>query len=137
MKLVADASVAIKWYVEQPHTKEAMQLAASDVSLVAPELLLVEAGNAFWKYVRTGIVAAQAAQAALSELPRRFESLAALAPLANSSLEIAVSLKHPIYDCFYLALARRENAPLITADKRLAAAAKSLPSVEVRLLGSQ
>ena len=36
---------------------------------------------------------------------------------------------------FYLALARRESAPLVTADKRLVAAAQALPDVEVRLLG--
>lgn len=135
MKLVADASVAMKWYVEQPLTKEAMQLAASEVSLIAPELLMAEAGNAFWKYVRSGMMAAAKAQAALSQLPNRFENFAALTLLADASLEIAVSLNHPIYDCFYLALARREGAPLVTADKRLAAIAKALPDVEVRLLG--
>jgi predicted nucleic acid-binding protein len=81
------------------------------------------------------MMAAAKVQAALSQLPNRFESFAALTPLADASLEIAVSLNHPIYDCFYLALARRERVPLVTADKRLAAVAKSLPDVEVRLLG--
>ena len=35
------------------------------------------------------------------------------------ALQLAADLKHPIYDCFYLALARQQRAPLITADKRL------------------
>ena len=38
----------------------------------------------------------------------------------------SLSIQHPVYDCFYLALARR-SAPLVTADKRLAAAAQALP----------
>jgi predicted nucleic acid-binding protein len=28
-------------------------------------------------------------------------------------------LRHPVYDCFYLALAEREDATLVTADRRL------------------
>ena len=54
--------------------------------------------------------------------------------LADEALRIAVAINHPAYDCFYLALARREAAPLVTADKRLAAAAQRVPDIEVRLL---
>ncbi len=44
--------------------------------------------------------------------------------LANRALSLAIELQHPIYDCFYLALAQRENALLITADERLLSAAR-------------
>jgi predicted nucleic acid-binding protein len=47
---------------------------------------------------------------------------------------LAFDLKHPIYDCFYLALAERERCPLITADSRLIAAAKAVKGVKLRLL---
>jgi predicted nucleic acid-binding protein len=50
------------------------------------------------------------------------------------ALKIAIALKHPIYDCFYLALAERERAPLISADKKLIAAAKRAKGIEVRAL---
>jgi predicted nucleic acid-binding protein len=33
-------------------------------------------------------------------------------------------LRHPIYDCFYLALAQREGASLVTADNKMLGAAK-------------
>jgi predicted nucleic acid-binding protein len=62
--------------------------------------------------------------------------LSPLLPLMDDALEIAISINHPVYGCFYLALARRENAPLVTGDKRLAAAALALSDVEVRLLGT-
>ncbi len=70
------------------------------------------------------------------QLPRLFEVLTSLHRLADSAAELCIILNHPVYDCFYLALARSEGAPLVTADKRLAAAAKALPDVEVRLLQS-
>jgi predicted nucleic acid-binding protein len=47
-----------------------------------------------------------------------------LEELAPSALAIAAELKHPIHDCFYVALAERESAALVTADKRLLALAK-------------
>jgi predicted nucleic acid-binding protein len=121
--------------VEQPHCELARQLAAGDDVLIAPELLLAEARNAFWKYVRAGLIGAETARTVLSKLPDRFDILWPLLPLTDDALEIATSLNHPVYDCFYLALALRQGAPLITADKRLAAAAQGLPEVEVRLLG--
>ncbi len=125
----------MKLYVEQPHTEAARRLAAAGGLLVAPEPILPETASAFWKYVRAGPIGAEKARAALSKLPERFDMLSPLLPLTEDALEIAVSLNHPVYDCFYLALARRESAPLVTADKRLAAAAQALPDVEVRLLG--
>jgi predicted nucleic acid-binding protein len=50
------------------------------------------------------------------------------------ALEIALNLKHPIYDCFYLALAEREGAALISADRKLIAAGKRVKGVEVTVL---
>ena len=40
------------------------------------------------------------------------------APLAPRATAMALDLDHAIYDCFYLALAEREDAPLVTADRR-------------------
>ncbi len=53
--------------------------------------------------------------------------------LAGAALRFAIDLRHPIYDCFYLALAEREEATLVTADARLLAVAKKT-NVKVRQL---
>ena len=50
-----------------------------------------------------------------------------LAPLAAQALEIAAELRHPTYDCFYLALARERRAKLVTADRRLIARLRGTP----------
>jgi len=63
-----------------------------------------------------------------------FEALVPVEDLRNRALELAIELDHPIYDCFYLALAERERCPLVTADKRLVAATKKFKGVEVRAL---
>ena len=39
------------------------------------------------------------------------------ADLARAALGLARELDHPVYDCVYLALARRRGAPFITLDR--------------------
>ncbi len=110
-------------------------LLGADDRLLAPELILAEAANAFWKSCRAGYMTHAEMLGAVTQLPGFFEVLAPLRGLAYDAAGISLGLNHPAYDCFYLALARRESAPLVTADKRLATAAQGLPDVEVRLLG--
>ena len=49
--LVIDASIAIKWVVEEPGTAAALSL-LEKARLIAPELLLAECANILWKKVR-------------------------------------------------------------------------------------
>ncbi len=134
---VIDANVAVKWFVEQDGSQEARALGGPSAVLIAPELILAEIASALWKYVRAVMLAEEAAKAMLARAPSAFSRLVPLEELLTSAFELSLTMPHPIYDCFYLALARRERAPLVTADKRLAAVASSLPDIEVRLLGSQ
>ncbi len=133
--LVVDASVAVKWFVKQDSWEAARALGGPSVELIAPELVLAEIASAFWKYVRVNQLAAETAGAMLAQAPSAFARIVSLQELLPAAFQLSLSIQHPVYDCFYLALARRESAPLVTADKRLAAAAQSLPDVEVRLLG--
>jgi predicted nucleic acid-binding protein len=52
----------------------------------------------------------------------------------DAAMALPIRLKHPIYDCFYLALAEREQCAVVTADLKLLAAAKSVKGVQVRPL---
>ena len=61
--------------------------------------------------------------AALRSLLGPFDELVPSEALHTRALELAIDLRHPIYDCFYLALAEREAAALVTADTRLLAVA--------------
>jgi predicted nucleic acid-binding protein len=102
--------------------------------LIAPSLIAAEIGSALWKAVRRGVVTDDEALAAIEVALLPFEALIATEELRIRALALAVELRHPIYDCFYLALAERERCALITADKKLAAAAKSIKNVELRRL---
>jgi predicted nucleic acid-binding protein len=47
-------------------------------------------------------------------------------PLLPRAMDLARRLKHPVYDCVYLALAERERARFVTTDQRLLRRAMSL-----------
>jgi predicted nucleic acid-binding protein len=133
MSLIVDASVAVKWFAEEPGSIEAEALLASTDELVAPDFILAEIGNALWKKASRGLLDPRQAAASASNAAGYFDRLIALKELTIRSMEIALAVRHPIYDCYYIALAQRENAPLITADERQLAAARKA-KVKVRRL---
>ena len=106
MKLIVDASIAVKWFFTESHTAEARRLLAHRIVLHAPSLILTEAANVIWK------------KAELDAL-RDVVTLRPSAELIVPATAIALALDHPVYDCLYLACAEAEGAPLVTADKKL------------------
>jgi len=116
---VVDASVAVKWFIQEANTTEAVALLGAG-EMVAPEFVIAEILNAAWRNVRLGRINPDEMKAIAAAPPERyFTRLFPFAPLACTAAEIALSLDHPVYDSFYLALAHRERCSLITADDRL------------------
>jgi predicted nucleic acid-binding protein len=132
--LVVDASVAAKWVFQEEGSDRAATLRNSGDDFIAPSLIVAEIGNALWKRAVWKEVSVRDTVRALQNAVSVFTRLFPPSDLGVRAMEIAVELRHPIYDCFYLALAEREQCGLITADARLIAAAKSVKSIELRTL---
>ena len=133
MTLVVDASVAALWVLDQEGSDRALALRHED-GLIAPSLVAAEIGSALWKAVRRGDVKRADALAALDAALLPFEALIPMEELHARALELAIDLQHPIYDCFYLALAERERAPLASADAALVMKAKKVKGVALQAL---
>lgn len=118
IRLVVDSSVAIKWFSSEPDSGEADQVRAG-FELVAPDLLIAECVNAFWKKSRRGEMTTEDVTMACEGLARADVAYEGAGDLALSAGAMAVALDHPAYDCFYLALAMEEQAPFVTADASL------------------
>lgn len=125
---VFDASVAVKIFLPVEDAGRA-ETAAHRYTIVAPELVVVEATNAFWKYVRKGMTSLEDCLIAVRNLSG-FADLRPDRTLYPEALEIAAELDHPVYDCVYLALARRDKLPLLSADQRLLALARDRLGLE-------
>ena len=106
----------------------------SQARLEAPDLLPVECANILWKKVRVRDLTSDDAAARLQFLLRAPVPLAESHPLLDRALGLSFELRHPVYDCVYLALALRRGVPLVTADKKLASVARKSSAAAAHVL---
>lgn len=116
MKLVIDASIAVKWVVEEEGTGEALALRGAS-KLLAPDLLVPECANVLWKKVTRGQLAQDEALLAARLLQGADIEFLPTRALLEPATRLAIELGHPAYDCIYLALAADNDCRFVTADE--------------------
>ena len=132
---VVDASVAVKWLVEEALSGKAAGLLDGDETLVAPPLLFAEAANALWAMRRRGDIAAADLAEAVETLRAAPVSIqVSMSDLTSAATRLASDLDHPVYDCFYLALAVHTQYPVVTADTRFHDKVRRHPYLSDRIL---
>jgi predicted nucleic acid-binding protein len=118
-RLVVDASVVIKWFIDEIHADPARRLQDEKYELLAPDLLWAECGNILWKKVIRKELTPNEARSIRGGLAKQpidtFSSSLVLEP----ALEIALETGKTVYDACYLALALLSETELVTADERL------------------
>lgn len=126
--VVLDASAVIRIMEGAPQAVPLQEALLRANLVVAPELMLTEVANALWRLQRAGQLEADGLQERLTRAAELVDHIEPDRHLQVEALALACHLDHPVYDCLYLALARREAAALLTADERLMAlAAQVLP----------
>lgn len=129
MRLVVDASVAIKWYAPEIYEQEATRLLAGSYELNAPELIIPEFGNIVWKKERRGEFSASSAQ----EVVKAFQSTDLVfhphGNTATAAFAGAGLTGETVYDWTYLALAVSLSCQFVTADEKFY---KSLEKTSLR-----
>lgn len=118
MTLVIDASVALKMFVDEPGSDDAVRLLSSGEPLVAPDLVVAELCNAAWRLWRLGELTERQTDIIAEKAPMLFAERVAHEVLSSMATHMAVALAHPAYDCFYLALAELRDCQVVTADRR-------------------
>jgi len=122
--IVVDASMAAVWFTNEPDPRGAARLLETESMLVAPDLMAVEATNAWWKRLRRREMAIVDIEQAVTRLMALHIVWVAAATLLRPAARLAAELDHPVYDCIYLALAASHSAVLATADARLRSGAE-------------
>jgi predicted nucleic acid-binding protein len=126
---VVDASVAVKWVVDEPGSEAAATLLDRPTRWLAPRLMLVEVAAALRRKTSDGELRPQAAATSLAALLDAVRHgvirLADDEELVIPALLLALDLGHKLPDCVYLTLAEREGCSLSTGDRRLARLARS------------
>lgn len=126
-KLVVDASVAVKWFIPELHAGDSLRFLEKEFSLLAPDLILSEFGNILWKKLQRGEIKAIEAREIIADFKEVPLFIYPSAPLMEDAWSIAEKYLRSFYDSLYLALARIQGCPLVTADRKLYDALKTGP----------
>lgn len=116
--VVFDASALVKLVIEERGTAEARSHFHSTEDPAAPDWCMLECAQALWKKTSRGEYPPDVMLHALAILQRIDLRLLPSGDVVDSALHLALSQKHPVYDCAYVAVALAENAALVTADAR-------------------
>lgn len=129
-RIVVDASLGLKWVFEEEYSDLATEV-ASGRTLLTTALFWAEVASR----IRRGELDRSEGTAAFRDLQAaRLVTRPLDAAAADAALSIANELRHPIYDCCYLALGIAENAPVITADRRFSTAVSRLPKLAASVI---
>ncbi|MBS7611530.1 type II toxin-antitoxin system VapC family toxin [Candidatus Bathyarchaeota archaeon] len=120
-EIVVDASVVVKWFVEEEYSTEALKLRNDYVvrliDVVAPALLPFEVLNALRYNPEFGEKDLKEVAEALMKYDLWLFPI--LGKLAERTIENALKYDITIYDSSYISLAEVEDKPLYTADEKL------------------
>lgn len=125
MRIVVDANVVIKWFVSEAGRTEALSLLQGDDDLSAPDLVVPEVTNIAWKKALRSEIGVAQARLVVAGLASLDITLVPSLELRERALEIGLALRHPTYDCLYVAAAERLDGILVTADRRLHAVTRT------------
>ena len=121
--LVIDASVALKWVLEEPDSHLAQALAEGEEELLVPDFWLNEATNVCWLQVRKRVWTPDEAREGLALLRELVPPTdTAGFDLHDVALDIGLAVNHSTYDTLYVAFAIAMGARcVVVADGPFAA----------------
>lgn len=126
MIAVLDTSAAVEILLQKDKSRKFQAQCQQAAWVVAPDLFVSEISNVFWKYHRAGILdgetCAQLAEDGLNLIDDFIEAQ----DLWKEVLAEGIKNDRAVYDMFYIVLARRNNATLITNDSALASLCRKL-----------
>lgn len=118
MMIVVDASVAVKWFIQEDHTAEAERLLDGSFSLGVPELIYPEFGGILWKKARRGETTIAESRKIVDAFRKMKLRPFSHSPLLKASYVGAEITGQTVYDWMYLALAVSLSCEFVTADER-------------------
>ena len=124
--VVIDASTAVRWYVPEPESRIAVQLLEGGWRLNAPDFMPVEAANAWWKKVRRGEMTRSQMEESVASLFHIGINWVPIKEILPRASRLSLELRHPVYDCVYLATAQALGARIAAGDNRLRELARQL-----------
>lgn len=119
MKVVLDASAAIETVFGRKQASRLGGILAEADIVLAPDLLVPELVNTIWKFHQFESLPLDECHRSLKAALGLVDALVPSMEIHSEAFLLARTARRPAYDMFYLALARREDAVLLTTDATL------------------
>ncbi|MGH9422401.1 MAG: type II toxin-antitoxin system VapC family toxin [Thermoanaerobaculia bacterium] len=116
---VVDASVVVKWYVDEFDSEIARELFREADEFAVPDLLFAETASILWKKVRRKEITPEEARDICGYVIDSPFEVYGSRELAGEALRIALEYSITPYDASYVALAARLGVVCATADRKL------------------
>ena len=130
MIAVLDASAAVEVVLQRGKADLLREYFSEADLMIAPTLFISEVTNVFWKYRRLTDLSLQDCERGLEQAIALPDDFIDEHDFFREAFKLSCTLEHSVYDIMYLVTARRNNAVLLTLDKKLIRNAKEC-SIEV------
>lgn len=117
--LVVDASVVIKWHIDEVDSDAAQSIRRSVADYAVPNLLFLEIASSVCKNVRRGLMSSGRALEIIGSIVDGPFVVYSHQALARDAVRIGIARDISPYDASYVALAISIRADFVTADRKL------------------
>lgn len=125
MIIILDASAAIEIVLQRSSCKPFENYLTESDWIMAPGLFIAEVSNVFWKYYKFSNLPLEQCEKAIEYAVDLPDEYCDDRTLYKEAFLLGCKVSKPVYDMFYLVLARRNSGYLLTLDKTLASEAKN------------
>jgi predicted nucleic acid-binding protein len=126
MRITIDVSAAVEVVMGGKRQEEIVNILNDADWVIAPSLFICEASNALWKYHEYQDYSKEDIMKKIEYLYKIVDQFIDAKDIFEEALPLSCKISHPAYDSMYLITSRRKNATLVTLDKKLVRAAKSI-----------
>lgn len=124
MIVVLDASAAVEIILQREFSQPLTSVLKEADWVISPALFVSEISNVFWKYQKFANYSFDDCEKSIEQAITLPDDYINDIELYREAFNLGCMLNYPVYDMLYLILARRNNAKLLTMDKKLIAAAQ-------------
>lgn len=126
MITVIDAGAAVEIALNRSDAASLRNILLQAELVLAPDIFPSEITNVFWKYGNFSGLSADLCEKGRAFCIDLVDDFIATIDLCREVMSESLRTGHPAYDIFYLIVARRNDAYLLTKDKKSTAIARAL-----------
>ena len=126
MTVVVDASAAIEIALNTESARALRETLDDSELVLAPDTYPAEVTNVFWKYARFSNIPGEKCQIGISYCLDLVDDYINTQHICREVFSESLRSKHSAYDMFYLIVARRNDAVVVTRDRKLIETARLL-----------